>query len=368
MSLYKQRILYNVGFIIVKQGTLHNCANGQVYHPTMSEIETKETENNKNLRGATMKAEKNNSIGNKGNNTEQRPLFIKERLRIPLQSGLLTIGACQILNEEMKEFQHSHAEYEIYYCLQGVMKMKIREEILHLQPGDFVVIEPQVLHMVIDQPHMQWEYLILMFDPSRLRTDGEQNNETEMLKAIRELFRFDDGEKNDWLLIKDHRHCDDLIRLIEKDYNEKLYGWQLSVSIKICWLLMELFRNRLPVPETSGKASENGQNMTENTAILIDQYIHRNYMYDVSVDDAAEFFYMTPRTINRILQQYLGISFQRLLMIERLNRAKLFLIETGDSIEEITAMVGLKSTGSLYRLFRENEGMSPAEYRSMYRI
>ena len=296
------------------------------------------------------------------------PLFLKQKLRIPLQSGILSVGACQILDENLKEFEHTHADYEIYYCLKGIMRFRIRNDIIHLQPGDFIVISPLVPHVVIDQPNMKWEYLILLFDPSRLRMDGEKNSETEMLKAIAKLFYFEDGKKNDWLFIKDHRQCHELIRLIEKDYNEGLYGWEVSVSIKIVWLLMELFRNRLPVPEEAEKERETGLNPTENTAILIDQYIHRNYMHDVSIEDAAAFFYMTPRSINRLLQQYLGISFQRMLMMERLSRAKVFLIKTDASIEEITEMVGLKSTGSLYRLFRENEGMSPAEYRGMYRI
>ena len=295
------------------------------------------------------------------------PLFIKQRLRIPLQSGALSIGACQILDENMKEFIHTHTDYELYYCLKGIMPFRIREDIIHLQPGDFVVISPLVPHAVIDQPHMKWEYLILMFDPSRLKLDGEENCETAMLKAIAALFDSGCRKKEEWLFIKDHRQCQELIQLIEKDYNEGLYGWEVSVSIKIVWLLMELFRNRLPVPESTEKTRETALNPTENTAILIDQYIHRNYMYDISIEDAAAFFYMTPRNINRLLQQYLGISFQRMLMMERLSRAKVFLIKTDTSIEEITEMVGLKSTGSLYRLFRENEGMSPTEYRRMYR-
>ena len=71
--------------------------------------------------------------------------------------------------------------------------------------------------------------------------------------------------------------------------------------------------------------------------------------------------------MTRIFSDYFGISFRRTLSIYRLNYAKNYLIFTDKPVEEIAELVGISAPQTLYRLFKENEGMTISEYRRYHR-
>ena len=86
----------------------------------------------------------------------------------------------------------------------------------------------------------------------------------------------------------------------------------------------------------------------------------------VSVQDIADTFYISPRHVIRVFEDYFGQSFKRTLNIYRLNYAKNYLLDTDYSTEKIAALVGLSSPKMLYQLFREIEGMTLGEFRAQY--
>jgi YesN/AraC family two-component response regulator len=50
-----------------------------------------------------------------------------------------------------------------------------------------------------------------------------------------------------------------------------------------------------------------------------------------------------------------------------LNYAKNYLYHTDKSAEEIASLVGISAVQTLYRLFKENEGITISEYRKIHR-
>ena len=94
--------------------------------------------------------------------------------------------------------------------------------------------------------------------------------------------------------------------------------------------------------------------------------MHANYHKNISVQDIADTFYISPRHVNRMFEDYFGQSFKRTLNIYRLNYAKNYLLDTDYSTEKIAALVGLSSPKMLYQLFREIEGMTLGEFRAQY--
>ena len=103
-----------------------------------------------------------------------------------------------------------------------------------------------------------------------------------------------------------------------------------------------------------------------NLSIAITKYMHANYHKNISVQDIADTFYISPRHVNRVFEDYFGQSFKRTLNIYRLNYAKNYLLDTDYSTEKIAALVGLSSPKMLYQLFREIEGMTLGEFRAQY--
>lgn len=103
-----------------------------------------------------------------------------------------------------------------------------------------------------------------------------------------------------------------------------------------------------------------------NLAVAITKYMHANYHKNISIQDISDTFYISPRHVNRVFEDYFGQSFKRTLNIYRLNYAKNYLLDTDFSTEKISCLVGLSSPKMLYQLFKEIEGMTISEFRAQH--
>ena len=71
--------------------------------------------------------------------------------------------------------------------------------------------------------------------------------------------------------------------------------------------------------------------------------------------------------INRCLREETGYSFIQYVSMLRIAKAKEALVETDDKIKDIVARLGYQDLASFTRKFKEYEGVTPAEYRSINR-
>jgi AraC-like DNA-binding protein len=80
----------------------------------------------------------------------------------------------------------------------------------------------------------------------------------------------------------------------------------------------------------------------------------------------SEHFHISARTLNRHLQKE-GTSLKQIITECRVNKAKLLLVESNDSIEQIALQLGLSGRRTLDRIFIKQTDDSPAQYRSKHR-
>jgi AraC-like DNA-binding protein len=71
-------------------------------------------------------------------------------------------------------------------------------------------------------------------------------------------------------------------------------------------------------------------------------------------------------TLARVMNSYLGKSFNELINSRRIEDAKLLLVKENMSIATIAADVGFNSTPSFNRVFRETVGTSPTQFRQAH--
>ena len=62
----------------------------------------------------------------------------------------------------------------------------------------------------------------------------------------------------------------------------------------------------------------------------------------------------------------MSITFGKTLSSLRFNFAKHYLATTDYSVDEIAKLVGYKSTRTLFKIFKENEGLTISQYRDKY--
>lgn len=92
------------------------------------------------------------------------------------------------------------------------------------------------------------------------------------------------------------------------------------------------------------------------------RYICDN-LADVTRASIAEHFYLSPEYVSRIWSKKMGISLMDYIKMEKLERAKFLLTNSGYTISQISEMVGYPSFAYFSKIFRLSEGIQPSEYR-----
>lgn len=288
---------------------------------------------------------------------KQYPFYNPVLVRISMGGGV-TVNYVESLDQSCVEFPHVHECYEIYYCLSGEQHLFIDGTMNTLFGGHFAVIRPGVHHYTNYEPDMPKRYLVFVFASAAataLKSKGEQGEEN-FLNEILKYF-----EKNRYYVTKDRFGCDSIIYKMETEIEESYPGREQMICALYQEYLISIFRNLGPAEREKNIPS------STNLAIQITKYMHANYNKNLTIQDIADFFYISPRHVNRIFEEYFGQSLKRTLNIYRLNYAKNYLIDTTYSVEKIASLVGFSSQKTLYHLFKEMEGIPVSEYRAMHR-
>jgi AraC-like DNA-binding protein len=83
---------------------------------------------------------------------------------------------------------------------------------------------------------------------------------------------------------------------------------------------------------------------------------------DVGQQEVAAFYRISPRTLNRHLQQE-STTLKQLVTRVRIEKGKEWLLDNSLSIDEVARRVGLSGRRTLDRIFIKYEKLSPAQYR-----
>ena len=77
----------------------------------------------------------------------------------------------------------------------------------------------------------------------------------------------------------------------------------------------------------------------------------------------AEEFHLSRPYLSKYIKDKTGETFQDVVRIERLKRAKTLLKDTAKSIENIALEVGYENVEHFNRMFKKTYGVTPIQYR-----
>lgn len=93
------------------------------------------------------------------------------------------------------------------------------------------------------------------------------------------------------------------------------------------------------------------------------EYIHSNYLYDISREGLASMVDLHPDTFSRLFKSYTGKSLPDYINELRINYASELLSETDDSIVTIAFKTGFESLSTFNRAFHKILNTTPTAYR-----
>ena len=94
------------------------------------------------------------------------------------------------------------------------------------------------------------------------------------------------------------------------------------------------------------------------------KYIADHIGEEISRKEVADFVYLNPDYLSKLLKKETGLSFSEYVMNCRISLAKMLLQATGKSIQEIAGMTGFNSASYFSKIFKQETGLSPAAFRS----
>ena len=100
----------------------------------------------------------------------------------------------------------------------------------------------------------------------------------------------------------------------------------------------------------------------------IQDWLEQEYSTDVSVDDVARMFNMSPRNFHRRFRQACGVTPLSYLQKQRVEAAKSLLERSPKHIDQIAAEVGYTDANHFRRLFKRLTTDTPRSYRERFRI
>lgn len=93
------------------------------------------------------------------------------------------------------------------------------------------------------------------------------------------------------------------------------------------------------------------------------RYLEKHYYNDISVNQLAELYDMTPNYFSSLLKKEIGQSAVNYITNLRISKAKELLKNTDKSVVEIAELIGYNDSNYFFRVFKKNTGVTPHQYR-----
>ncbi len=116
------------------------------------------------------------------------------------------------------------------------------------------------------------------------------------------------------------------------------------------------------IDRLSDHMKERSENNYSHYVVSAMDYIHNNYMRDISIADIAEAVNLSEGHLRRLFKQETGEKIVSTLMNSRIEHAKKMMEEGNMNLEEIWRATGFSSAQYFSFAFKQKEGMAPREY------
>lgn len=262
-------------------------------------------------------------------------------------------------------FPHKHTFYELIYVHHGIFRMTIDRRTRMFHEGDFILLNPSVIHCVsLGSPDSQIINILMkrtLFNRSFFHVILDNPGFASFF--LPSLSK-NTNEKN--YRIYPHVAADNPVILdyLSNLLREFLEGQTLNKSaleINLSGLCLELTRSHQKTPSVPFTKKSGDFSMAD-----ICQYLSAN-LCDATLENTASRFHYNPRYFSQMIKKIYGKSFSGLLLELKMNHAVHLLTTTDLPVTEIIHQCGYENTSYFYQAFEKAFQMKPALYREKYR-
>ncbi|MCR5848032.1 MAG: AraC family transcriptional regulator [Lachnospiraceae bacterium] len=254
---------------------------------------------------------------------------------------------------------HWHSYGEILLVGPGKTNIySVGKNTYELDKDDIVLVWPMEMHSIVDADRK--ESLVIQF------SNGFINSLFD-LRRIMHMYR-----NLHIIRAKAHPELASKYKVITTQMKEIFFSDRTDREIRCCMLLMEFmlllleYRKEL-APDITDEERYGYTDDIMRRMISVTDYIKNNLTADdLSQGAMAEKAGISRDYFSRIFKNVTGMNYIKWLNMIRLEKASEMLAEEGRSMTEIAMLSGFQSIPSFNRVFREEKGMTPGEYRALF--
>lgn len=242
---------------------------------------------------------------------------------------------------------HSHEFVELEYILSGQGIQCINGTEYHIQRGDAIVLELGSQHSYYSTDRLVVFNCIIQPDiyereKTRILQTDPDNNGAFLPEFIR-------------LTGRHFVEVENLLLTSEREFEQKLPGYQLICENNLSSLLLFLYRN---VREVAG---EKNNDIKKN----ILEYVNMNYTH-LTLTEIADHFGYNPSYFSKFFKKMMNENLFDFIARKKMEEAIRLITTTNYSIESICHQLGYNDKKQFYKLFKEKTGETPNQFRKAH--
>ena len=277
---------------------------------------------------------------------------------------LMEKDALYIADRHKKEFTYPIHNHEVYEL-------------------NFVEHAAGARRIVGDKAEIVGEYDLVLITSCNLEHVWEQADcKSEDIREITIQFKFGDDESDGFFDKKPFEYIRNMIHearkglcfnmsAIMKVYDKLNTLSQITDNFEALMQFLSILNtlSRCEGSRTLASSSYAKVNIEDDSRriLKVKNYINENYMYDIKLKDLATIANMSDCAFSRFFKIHTGRTLSDYIIDIRLGYATRMLIDTTQSISEISFQCGYNNISNFNRIFKRKRGCSPSEYRSNYR-
>lgn len=247
---------------------------------------------------------------------------------------------------------HVHEEYEIMYVKKGTLLLEIGDERFYAPQGSVYFVQPNTSHAVLVDENTTPRN---MFHYYLITFSSSMlGNESDLTRRFFESIKID---KNITL----SSEALELFPKMRKWDIEKTQGYEIFLKSGLLQILAELVSTNqyISLHTTSSSHSNKKAESISN----VTNYIENHYQEELTVSTLSNISGYSESHLYRIFKEQLGMSISEYINKYRIDKACTELLYSEKTITQIAICCGFTYIQNFSRTFRRYMGLSPIRYR-----